>query len=209
MPRWVRKPCTALAASAVIGLWSLLANCSAGSSPNTFGSANSSPSSSTATTSRDFQRGYSSITGALQGALGHQLRDLALLHLDAHAVGHFQRHEQVPDVGHLAEHSAARDHLVAGGQLRHQRLVLLGAPLLRADEHEIEECNEGGHQQRKLQLSARGGGGGLRPSVGDQAIHSCGPEAKRAALCHEARGSLRKATAASQPCVTLWRRHVM
>src|SRR5271154_4187929 len=96
-----------------MSLWSLRATCSAGSSPKRFGSANSRPSSSTAAMRTYFQRAYSNISGALKSALGHQLRDLYLLHLDAHAVGNFQRHKGVTHLGHLAEQSAGRDHLIA------------------------------------------------------------------------------------------------
>src|ERR1700685_3902599 len=84
-------------AASSMGVRLLRSTCSAGSSPNTFGSANSAATSITSATSTYFQRGNSSIrstlalSGALERALGHQLRDLSLLHLDAHALGDLQR----------------------------------------------------------------------------------------------------------------------
>src|SRR5438876_1122625 len=166
---------TARAASWVTGLWSLRSTCSAGSSPNTFGKANSSASSSTTATRMYFQRAYSSmVLSALQRALGHELSDLDLLNLDAHPVGHLERDEGVADIGDPAEEAAARDHFVPGGELRHQRLMLAGALLLRTDQHEIEQGDERHHQQHELQLAAGGGRGRLRPGVRDQGIHGLG-----------------------------------
>src|ERR1035438_5665750 len=91
-------------ANSSIGARFLRSTCSARSSPNTFGSANSAAMSITSATSRYFQRGNSSIrstrapSGALERALGHQLRDLCLLHLDAHALGDLERDEGVVDL---------------------------------------------------------------------------------------------------------------
>src|SRR5215475_7425474 len=95
----LRKLSTERCASTVIAAWSLRSTCSAGSSPKKFGAANNSASSSTSATRMYFQRAYSSISGALQRALGHQLRDLDLLHLDAHALGDLERHEGVTHLG--------------------------------------------------------------------------------------------------------------
>src|SRR4029077_14022410 len=119
-------------------------------------------SSSTAATRRYFQRGYSSISGALERALGHELRDLGLLHLDAHAVGDLERDEGLADVGDLAQQSPARHHLIAGGQLGEQVLVFLGALLLRPKQQEVEDDEEHAHHQKWREL-ARATGGGLRP----------------------------------------------
>src|SRR5882762_4644881 len=189
MARCRRNVSTACEASAVTGLWSLRATCSAGSSPNTFGSANSVASSSTAATRMYFQRAYSSISGALQGALGHQLGDLDLLHLDAHAVGDLEGNEGVANIGDPAEQASGGHHLIPRGELRHERLVLLGALLLRADQHEIKQRDERRHEQRELELAAGGAGCRLRPGVGDQGIHVSVREAKRAALCHSTGGA--------------------
>src|SRR5437868_90366 len=125
-----------------------------------------------------FQRAYSSMAlSALQRALGHELSDLDLLNLDAHPVGHLERDEGVADIGDPAEEAAARDYFVPGGELRHQRLMLAGALLLRTDQHEIEQGDERHHQQHELQLAAGGGRGRLRPGVRDQGIHGLGSPA--------------------------------
>src|SRR5882762_2916657 len=182
MARCRRNVSTACEASAVTGLWSLRATCSAGSSPNTFGSANSVASSSTAATRMYFQRAYSSISGAFQRALGHQLGDLDLLHLDAHAVGDLEGNEGVANIGDPAEQASGGHHLIPGGELRHQRLVLLGALLLRTDQHEIKQGDERRHEQRELELAAGGAGCRLCPGVGDQGIHVRGPGSEKGGI---------------------------
>src|SRR5262249_7204965 len=120
----LRNDSIACSASGVTAPWSLRATCRARSSPKKLGMANSSASSSTTATRMYFQRAYSSISGALQGSLGHQLGDLRLLHLEAHAVGNLERDEGVANLGDLAEHATAGDHLVSRGELGQQRLVL-------------------------------------------------------------------------------------
>src|SRR5579863_1642374 len=117
-------------ASSSIGARSLRSTCSAGSSPKTLGSASSAAISITSATSTYFQRGNSSMrstwlsgaSGALERALGHQLRDLRLLYLDAHAVGDLERHERIIDFGDASEDAAAGDDFIARGQARQHRL---------------------------------------------------------------------------------------
>src|ERR1700733_13126631 len=87
-----------------IGARSLRSTCSAGSSPNTFGNASTAATNITSATSTYFQRGNSSMrstqapSGALESALGHQLRDLRFLDLDADSIGDLQRDERVVDL---------------------------------------------------------------------------------------------------------------
>src|SRR5665213_88184 len=157
------------------GARSLRSICNARSSPNTFGNANSAAISITSATSTYFQRGKSSIrstrwrSGALERALGHQLRDLGLLYLDAHAVGDLQRDEGVVDVGNAPENTAAGDHLVAGGQPREHGLLVLHPLLLRANQEEIKHPDED-HQDDDLAdpAAAQGAAGALRVRIADQ-----------------------------------------
>src|SRR5271156_5429601 len=136
MLRPLRNASSSCTPPLVMSLWSLRATCSAGSSPKRFGSANSRPSSSTAAMRMYFQRAYSSISGALKSALGHQLRDLHFLHLDAHTIGNLQRDKGVAHLGHLAEQSAGRDHLITDRELPDQVLMLLRPLLLRPEQEE-------------------------------------------------------------------------
>src|SRR5690349_3556313 len=123
MLRWRRKSSSSRSAALPIALLSLRATCRAGSSPKKFGNANSSASSRTIPTSMYFQRAYSSISGALERALRHQLQDLHLLHLDAHALGDLQGHEGVADLGDAPEQAPVGHHLIARAQARDQVLV--------------------------------------------------------------------------------------
>src|ERR1700728_2123148 len=172
-------------AKSSIGARLLRSTCNAGSSPNRFGSANSNPISTTSATSTYFQRGNSSMSlqtlradwsvaepkgsGALERALGHELRDLRLLHLNAHAVGDLQRDEGIVDLDDASQDAAGGNDLIAGSQAREHRLLLLHALLLRPDQQEIEHSHEHDQDDDLTHAAApQAPAGGLRVRVTDQ-----------------------------------------
>src|SRR5687768_2041804 len=128
--------------ASAIGARSLRAICSARSSPNTLGNANSSATSSTAETRMYFQRAYSSMlcaSGSLERSLGHDGRDLETLDLDAHVVRDFNGEELITQLDDPAEDAAREDHLVTGGQLAQHGLVFFLLLLLGTDQQEIKD----------------------------------------------------------------------
>ena len=98
-------------------------------------------------------------SGRLQGALGQDVGDCALLHADLHVVGDFHRDEVLTDVGDAAGDAAIGQHLVALGQTGQQGAVFLGAFHLRTDGHEVEHGEEQHHHDQQLRFCDVASGG--------------------------------------------------
>jgi hypothetical protein len=84
-----------------------------------------------------------------------------------HAARHLDGDELLADLGDLAEHAAARDDLVAGGEALDHLAMLLLLLLLRHEQEDVHHHDHRQHDPEEVRAGGAGAGA-LRRRVADE-----------------------------------------
>src|SRR6185369_977824 len=131
----------------------------AGTSGKKFGTVKTMPTTSATAMSTYFQRGYRFMSRSrplqrFDRALGQQLGHGAALHHDLGPAGDLDGQVLLADLRDLAEHAARGDDLVAFLQRFEHCPRFLRFFLLRPDQQEVENDENGDHRQKRHQVAA-------------------------------------------------------